>query len=190
MHRRTVAAAATCAHCPHPLHGAHTHCISSCIPRVLLPCRQQVALHDVDEYFQPMLKDPSKTVATFLKSRRSHLASMGAYKVQSWFFGSSEGAPVLDFHMCQLRLATYLYRAAGPVTDRRQKLLARPENVQYVSVHRITRGKPERVPNPHTDLRLVHYKLADERQYPVRDDSSMSHFAAAVQATMAPWCGH
>lgn len=90
---------------------------------------------------------------------------------------------------CSLVTATFTGAAPGPVLHEREKLLARPENVAYMSVHQITTGGAMHAVDPVQELRLSHFKLPLERgPYPVAD-CSMWPYAASVAAQMTPWCG-
>lgn len=170
-----------------------------------------MALHDVDEFLQPRF---NSTVAAWLAALEPSLpAELGALQVSSWWFGRlaparaqqrqrprhrrrlhehaqaspRRGAAV--FEPCSLVTATFNGAAPGPVLGEREKLLARPDNVAYVSVHQVTTPIGAMQAVDPEQLRVAHFKMPLEREpYPVADHS-MQRYAASVAAQMAPWCG-
>lgn len=149
----------------------------------------QVGLFDVDEFFQPMAAD-NVTVAAILESLENLASSASAVRAQNWFFGSPQPGQKLD--PCKLKISTYIHRQASYNVNEREKLFARPENVQYTSINMVTLavGKSMHTLNALTEMRLVHYKLPHTQEYlaQVKDDS-MVKYAAPVHALMQPWCG-
>lgn len=126
-----------------------------------------VGLHDVDEYFQPMVND---TVAGWL-AKHGDLEHNGAIQVKSIWFGSHANFSIqdpLDSRGHGLVSGQYVYRSNE---IRGEKLLGRPDGMQYFSVHHITTGGQQHNPDPWKELRLVHYKLPKEHKYTTLDDS-------------------
>ncbi|KAF8056744.1 STL1 [Scenedesmus sp. PABB004] len=142
-----------------------------------------VALTDVDEYLQ-VTDGTNTTVAEWLAAR-SHMEHLGAFQVKGMYLGSSANATqqaAADAAGGGLQLATF---TAGPSRIDGDKLLARPESVNYMSVHLITGGGAQHNPDPRTELRVVHYKDPTNRKYNELVDLSMAAHAPAVASLLA-----
>jgi hypothetical protein len=165
---------------------------NSCIMRARGESRW-VALHDVDEFMQPLTpssssSSTSSTVASFLQrcSAQEHLA---AFAVCVFFFGAHVNATQQAAYEAAgqgLQLGTYVSRQEAAVCQDREKLLINPHSTSYVSVHVVTAGGEVQRPSAEMQLRLVHYKLPQQNQYPVTD-TSMSKYAGAVRGMLRQW---
>ena len=145
-----------------------------------------VALHDSDEFFYAA--KPWKDVAQILHKfvHNGVDEQIGAVQARTWFYGMhGDEAEQQAKHGATetLRLARCIARDKGPIYVDREKLIVRPENVRYVSVHMVTLGMPTLTLDAENEMRLVHYKDVEHRRYNVTD-TSMKEWVAPVQAVL------
>lgn len=131
-----------------------------------------VALHDVDEYFHVV--KPQQKLSVYddetqdgHSQRRSSIqdlinsiqdpVSVTGIVFLNWFYGrhpEAEHSPLL---------LDYTQRAPEPTRAGREKVIAHVQNVDYFSVHMVTRGRGSaRRLDPFTEGYHNHYRRADE----------------------------
>jgi len=141
-----------------------------------------VALHDVDEFLYA--SKPWMSVGHLMRSltEGGGDSEVGAVEIKNWFYGlPADTEPISS--QSRLVMARCTKRDQHPVVSGREKLVVRPQNVRYVSVHMVTLGQATHTLDPESEMRLVHYKDVEHRQYNVTD-TSMREWAEPVQAVL------
>lgn len=147
-----------------------------------------VALHDTDEFFYPV--EAHHNLARYLEkytdaSSVPNYKTMGGVEFRTWFYGSNRDAIIQDHEhvasgLSGLAIAKFTSRDRAAVKIGREKVVARPENVIYFSVHAITQGNPTLKADPLTDAFLAHFKSPNqEKRYKV--DASLQTFVRPVE---------
>jgi hypothetical protein len=141
-----------------------------------------VALHDSDEFFYAV--KPWESVDHMLRElvRGDKVdRSIGAVQARTWFHGlNRDDSRPADSASPHLLLARYSARDKRPIRFGREKLIVRPENVQYVSVHVVTLGNWTRTLHARKEMRLVHFKDIGNKRYNV-NDTAMREWVKPVQ---------
>ena len=141
-----------------------------------------VALHDVDEFLYA--SKPWSSVGQLMRNLTEGRgdAGVGAVEIKNWFYGLP-AQPQPTAPPSRLVMARCTGRDSGPVVRGREKLIVRPQNVLYVSVHMVTLGMPIHTLDAESEMRLVHYKDVEHRRYDVTD-AVMEELVEPVQAVM------
>ena len=129
---------------------------------------QYVALHDVDEFFHPYHGNISKLVL-----QKSSLP-WAALQVRSWWFGGHiDSVQQQHFNKLSdnLTIAQWVSRAPNPVINGREKCIVRPQNVDYFSVHMVTKGGRMHVVDVLHEMRLIHIREPPSMNFSLVDFS-------------------
>ena len=116
-----------------------------------------VAVFDVDEYFQPMGAHKSVLDVLHRYEDRAH-DGLGAVSAPSVNFGRCKGDPPRQPGDTTLRAYTCRHPREWPHNTWKEKSIYRPERVQYMKVHRITRGAQTHVVDAAAEMRIAHFK--------------------------------
>jgi len=110
-----------------------------------------LALLDVDEYFQPLLKD--KNIRQIVEERHDQNPNVSSISISSYFWSS------LDFSQVDPEVQNLVYRQGKPLQGRRQKGIYRTAMVDLTFVHKplYYSGMIEKE-NPTKVIRLNHFK--------------------------------
>ena len=129
-----------------------------------------VALHDSDEFFYAVKpwKSVDHMLRGFVRDKKVD-RSIGAVQARTWFYGVHRDDSRPADSVSPLLLARYSARDKRPIRFGREKLIVRPENVQYVSVHMVTLGNWTRILHARKEMRLVHFKDITNKRYNVND---------------------
>ncbi|XP_022101324.1 uncharacterized protein LOC110984963 [Acanthaster planci] len=138
---------------------------------------------DVDEYIQPMDVNRTHFITDYLNE--SMFDHVGAVRVQNWFFGrplniAPRGESVIERNRWRSKVPTL--QNTG-----HDKNILRPINVHYFKIHNVKLGADVISADPHTELRLVHYRTDNQRarrfslpKFSVRDESMVELRNAAL----------
>ncbi|XP_038066274.1 uncharacterized protein LOC119736304 [Patiria miniata] len=142
---------------------------------------------DVDEYIQPMDANRTHVITDYLsESIFDHVA---AVRIQNWFFGhppriAPRGDSVIERNRWRSKLPTL--QNTG-----HDKNILRPINVHYFKIHSVKLGGDVISADPHTELRLVHYRSDNLRarrfslpDFSVKDESMVKLRNAALSSLM------
>ncbi|XP_022101354.1 uncharacterized protein LOC110984988 [Acanthaster planci] len=130
---------------------------------------------DVDEYIQPMDAQRPR-ITDYLQDEL--LKSLGALRVQNWFFGHPR-------HITPRGNSTItrnLWRSEKPTHQNtgHDKNILRPINVHYFKIHNVKLGGDIMSADPYKELRMVHFRVDNPRalrfelpDFNVRDKSML-----------------
>lgn len=161
----------------------------------ILRARNRVAwllMHDSDEFMQPMR--PGADVAAVVSEvcgggpppggadvtsgavGWGTCGGTGALQLKSWVFGmaanaSAQAALNATAGDSVLRLLRYQTRARSFVAGGSEKLLVRPLNVRYFSVHMLTAGGATVSIDPEKVARSAHFQRPGQVLHPTHDGS-------------------
>lgn len=142
-----------------------------------------VLLTDVDEYVHVVHAE--KTLKDLVEPFKDD-ESVGAVSMRNMFYGiGSSDLSVFDTSKPQMTLRDYVYRhhhAEAP--NARSKMLVRPGNVDYLSVHKVTVGNETVHMDPEDEVRINHYKHKGKCIRPVKDTRLRDEFAERLEARL------
>ena len=129
-----------------------------------------LAIHDVDEYFHITLSSNNSNLLPDLHRLihsipKDQIAGSGGLQFKNWFYGNGPNrstTTTIPFHTIPL---DYVNRLDTYDSKGREKLLVRPNHVDFVAIHYVASGKPPIVLDPSTQGFQNHYKLAKDGVY-------------------------
>ena len=125
-------------------------------------------MFDVDEYFQPM--GAHKNVLSVLHRYETRLHDhLGAVSAPSVNFGRCRGDPPRQRGDTVLKAYTCRHPRVWPHNTWKEKSIYRPERVQYMKVHRITRGAQTHVVDAMAEMRLAHFKKPENGPWFIKE---------------------
>ncbi|KAK8803732.1 hypothetical protein WA158_001426 [Blastocystis sp. Blastoise] len=138
-----------------------------------------LSLEDIDEYFQPMMKD--KKVVDIIRQYDRMEKKIAIFHIRNWFFRPQVWTDYsrYTFYKENWPFDYFTYSAIQETSVNREKMILKPDEVWSLTPHKSLFNVPTRVLNPKNEMRTAHYKwFYNEQNF--EEDDSMSMYKSIL----------